>query len=350
MEQNFYFNNPESTELTDRIFQLISQAENYIKTGNFFFQDPKFHAALLKAAKRGVAIFILSNLSGNENRSDTSARYAKVETDPHIPNLHELHRNGIHVRCNDNLHAKFLLCDGTAGLLMSANYTPNSLYGNPESGIDLSGQELADMEFVFDKLFTGADIKLSEDGKQYRYLRSENPLPADTFDKVGTASRLRLTAASKMQTNLAACRVRTLYDSIIDIIRKAKRELMIVSWSFNQVKQLPEFQSALQAAIQRGVDVHLYYNNEAEQHKVKRTETQLKELLGTVPFQRICHPFPYNHSKFVLSEQDGILFTANIDGRSGLTSGFELGCLLNKDQRNKALSRIKQFTTNGKQF
>lgn len=348
MNQNFYFNNRNSTELTDRVFQLIDHAEKYIKTGNFFFQDPSFHKALLEAAKRGVAIFILSNLTGNENRSNTSAYYAKVETDPHIPNLHELYRHGIHVRCSDNLHAKFLLCDRISGLLMSANYTPNSLYGNPESGIDLFGQELSDMEFVFDNLFMGADIKLSDGGKHYRYFRTEKPLPADTFDKVGTASRLRLTAASKTQTNLAACHVRTLYDSIIDIIRTAERELTIVSWSFNQVKQLPEFQSALQTAIQRGVDVHLFYNNEAEEEKVKRTEKQLNELLGTKLFQCICHPFPSNHSKCVLSEKDGILFTANIDGYTGLTSGFELGCLLTKDQRDKALSRIKQLTTNGK--
>lgn len=348
MKQNFYFNDTTSTELTDRVFQLIQGSHSYIKTGNFFFEDPKLNEALLAASQRGVAIFVLSNLFANGKRSNLPGENIKVETAPHIPNLHELHLQGMHVRCNDNLHAKFLICDGTAGLLMSANYTINSLYGNPESGIDLYGNELADMEFVFDKLFIRADIKLSEDGKLYRYLKWEQPLPEDTFNKIGTKSRLRLTAASNTQTNLARCHIRTLYDSIIEIIRNAERELIIVSWSFNEVKYLSEFRQALSAAIQRGVEVRIFYNNTAEKDKVQRTELQLQKMLGGILFQQICYPFPYNHSKFVLSEKDGILFTANIDGRSGLLTGFELGCMLDQEQRTKALLRINKNTTNGK--
>ncbi len=348
MNSNYYFNDKNSTELKERIFQLIRGANRYIKTGNFLFKDSNLNKVLLEAVERGVAIFVLSNIKGGENRSKCSSPDYKDETDPHIPNLHELHRKGIHVHCNDNLHAKFLICDGAEGLLMSANYTPDSLSGNPESGVDLFGNELIDMEFVFDKLFMSPDIKLSEDGKEYRYLKSEKPLPEDTFNQVGSESRLRLTAASQKQTNLAKCHVRTLYDSILDIINKAEKELTVVSWSFKNLENLPEFNKALEAAIDRMVNVHIYYNNKAETKKVEITEGQLKKLHDSNFFKQNCHPFPYNHSKCVISEKDGILFTSNIDGWSGLLSGFEVGCLLNENQRNKALLRIKQNIQNGK--
>lgn len=341
----FYFNDETSSELTDRIFELISKAKLYIKTGNFFFQDPKLKEALIKTSEKGVAIFVLSNMTGNENRSNFIPQYTKAETDPHIPNLHELSRKGIHVRCVDDLHAKFLICDGEEGLLMSANYTPNSLYGNPECGIDLICSELNDMEFVFDKLFTNADItKITEDGDYYRYQKLASPLAEDTFNQIGISSKLRLTVGSRQRTNLANCHVRTIYSSILDIINKAKSELIIVSWSFNQINRLEEFKEAVLSAHKRGVKIRIYYTSTAEEWKVMRSETQLKILLGDTLMVQLAFKFPYNHSKCVISEKSGIIFTANIDGQTGLTSGFELGCILEENQCRQAVNRIKSIT------
>lgn len=66
--QKLYYNSQKDSELTNRIFELIGNAKSYIKTGNFFFQDPKLNEALIMAAERGVAIFVISNLRGDEER------------------------------------------------------------------------------------------------------------------------------------------------------------------------------------------------------------------------------------------------------------------------------------------
>jgi hypothetical protein len=42
----------------------------------------------------------------------------------------------------------------------------------------------------------------------------------------------------------------------------------------------------------------------------------------------------YNHSKGISSENEGLIFTANIDGKHGLKNGFEVGCFLNEEQRD----------------
>src|SRR5690606_20467178 len=51
----------------------------------------------------------------------------------------------------------------------------------------------------------------------------------------------------------------------------------------------------------------------------------------------------YNHSKEVINEKTGLIFTANIDGHHGLTNGFEVGYLLNEAQRIEFLDFHKRL-------
>ena len=345
MENTFYLNSKNNSELTDRIFQMVNSAQIYIKTGNFLFKDDKLNTALKKAEKRGVAIFILTNIQGSEHRG-ASLSNLKQENDPHLPNLHNLHHLGIHVRCNADLHAKFLLCDGKDGLIMSSNYTFNSLYENLENGLDISGKELIDLEYVFDTLYLHPDVILSEDVNKYRYLQQRNPIQNSEMENIGSGNLLRITACGdkNIRTNLGTCNVHTIYDSIIDIINRATERLYIVSWSYNDLRELKDFQQALKNALKRDVRITILYSNEASDSGVKRTEEQLNTLcshLGTIKKPTI-KAFPSNHSKCVLSEKEGIMFTANIDGSRGLLKGFELGCILNDNQRAAAILKINK--------
>lgn len=137
MEPQYYLNTYSTYPLTERIKQIIRGAKKYIKTGNFFFREPGMLEELKTACQRGVVVFILSNLQENENRFVAGNKFKKEEYDPHIPNLMDLVSIGAHVRCISELHAKFILADGEIGMIMSSNYTINSLYGNPECGVDL---------------------------------------------------------------------------------------------------------------------------------------------------------------------------------------------------------------------
>lgn len=343
MQNTFYLNSENSSELTERIFLMINNAKDYIKTGNFFFKDEKLNNALINAANRGVAVFVLSNLTGCEDRGIVSVDLKK-ENDPHLPNLHDLHALGIHVHCNTDLHAKFLLCDGTQGLIMSANYTSNSLYGNPENGLDINGKELSDLEYLFDVLYLHPDVILSEDGTKYRYLKERNPISNTDIEKLCNDNLLRITACGddNIQTNLRGCRVHSIYDSIISIIKNAKEKLYIVSWSYTGLGTLKEFQEELRNAVKRNVHVTILYSNEARESNVKKTEEQIKRLcerIGNKNNPKVI-PFPRNHSKCVISEKEGIMFTANIDGNRGLLKGFELGCILSENQRKTAMLKI----------
>ena len=51
----------------------------------------------------------------------------------------------------------------------------------------------------------------------------------------------------------------------------------------------------------------------------------------------------FNHSKGVINENTGMIFTANIDGNHGLNNGFEVGSILNETQRKEFLDFHKKL-------
>ena len=57
-----------------------------------------------------------------------------------------------------------------------------------------------------------------------------------------------------------------------------------------------------------------------------------------LPYARLKEFFAdlFNHSKGVINEKKGLIFTANIDGFHGLRNGFEVGYILQEKQRIEA--------------
>lgn len=348
MEAKFYLNDEEDLKLTNKIYQLINDAKSYIKTGNFFFKETELEEALIKASKRGVAIFVLTNITRGKDRGKKELDI-KEETDPHMPNLIKLCKYGIHVNIIEELHAKFIICDGEQGLIMSANYTSDSLYRNSEAGVDIYGEELKDLEYIFDKLYLNKDIKLSEEGEKYRYTKIYKPIPPSVFENIGKNSNLLFTAGSReTNNNLKDCNYKMIYNEIVDIIKSAKEYIIIMSWSYNEIRKLKELQDAVMEAIKRGVNVKVIYSDKGPQKSVSRTQSQIPLLLGENLIKTNCYVLSSNHAKCVISEKKGVMFTANIDGRNGLLTGFELGCILTEEQRKEAYNRINQIIKNGK--
>lgn len=340
-----YFSTKERQILTDRILFLIRGSRSYIKTGNFFFRDDIIQKELLNAARRGVAVFVLSNLTGNENRG-ISVTNIKAETDPHISNLHNLEREGVHVHLCRDLHAKFIIVDGDAGLIMSANYTTDSLHGNPENGVDVIGKDLSYLEDVFDELYLHPDTVLLGNGDQYRYADKNSPIPVGSFD-FSDDSRLLMTIASNESSNLRECNYKSIFNKIIEIIANAKTTIDIVSWSFNEVEKLPEFIESLYNAKRRGVHIRLYYGTKGEEWQIARTRKQIDNISKRIGEIEVI-PLVDNHAKCVISETQGMIFTANIDGKRGLLTGFELGYILDESERKSALSYLKVIEKYGK--
>ena len=333
-------------DLTKAIQKAIEGAQHYIKISSFLMQDYGIVDAIRKKSEEGkAAIFVLSNKKDKESeeyvesiQADGKNKEHEVGFDNHQKFLKRLFYSGIHVRLLDDLHAKFIICDGTNGILMSANIAPNSLHKNVETGIELGGEEIANLEKVFDVLYNHADI-VKFQGSQSKdvTVRINNKLRPNILENIG--GKLRLTIASNHNTNLSLSHINTIYDSIIKIINNAKKYLYISTWHF-KIKDdtLPEFMEALKKARDRHVEVYIYTNTETPTQSVALSKTNLKQFHA---WGCKIYGDGLNHSKCVVSESEGIIFTANIDCVSGMTSGFEVGCMLTDSQRLSAIRHIK---------
>ena len=346
----YYINDNSKSELTNQLMELISNSTQYIKISSFLMQDKEVINRLMEISSSGqAAVFVISNQNRKESDEYNESGEMKTDNDKPGVNSHEMFLQtlffaGIHVRLLDNLHAKFLVVDGNDGLLMSANISNNSLRRNVETGISLNSKELSDLELVFDTMYNYADIVRFVNKRNVDIVKkSYKPLPSSILGSLN--SDIKLTACSKRQTNLSDCHITSIYDTIISMINSSQKFIYIVSWEFKDYgKGLTLFYKAIEKAIKRKVIVKLYYN---EVGSLKNLENQREFIykMGTMGCD--AYSDKTNHSKCLLTESEGFLFTANIDGYNGLTEGFEVGCILNEEQYKKALAHVESLIGNG---
>lgn len=342
----YLINDKNHHELTQYIIETIRGAKEYIKTGNFLFQDYTIINELQDALRRGIAVFILTNIS--ELERDASRNVGGESINMHLTNLKRLHQEGAHCRSLDELHAKFIIADGNKGIMMSANFAPTSLENNLETGLLLDEAELKDLEYTFDILYINSDTYLQESDEKRQSIRAKSPVHRTAFDDKHITSRLRLTVAqhadtdedSRRATNLRYCNVHTIYDDIIGIINRAQEYVYIVTWHFKALNLLPEFTDAIKRAIERGVWIYLYSNTKQDNYSQKESLRQI-EYLESIGCKSTGDD--NNHSKCVITESEGIVFTANIDGIHGMKSGFEVGCILQGEDLDTARTYTEQI-------
>jgi len=282
----------------------------------------------------------LSNQKNNESEEYISTQEidntkVKPGIDLHQKFLNDLFYAGIHVRLLDDLHAKFIIADGTDGILMSANLSPNSLKKNIETGLILERNEVRNLEYIFDVMYNHADIvKFMSTLHKVTTVKSENPIDAKVFDNID--GKIKITVSSSKHTNLSSCKIHSILDYIIGLIKSAKEYIYIVTWHFKSLNK--SFINEIQNAINRGVTVYLYSNTMTQVPSLIKSKKAIDDLIKIG-----CKSYgdDKNHSKCILSENKGIIFTANVDFESGMTNGFEVGCILDEEERKSALKHVK---------
>lgn len=316
------------TEITEELLSLIDNAQKNIKIGNFIFEYQDVIEGLKNAMEKDVAVFILSNL-GNENEDGYKS---------HLNNLIQLASLGAHVRYLDDLHAKFVICDDSSGIVTSANNNQTSLTLNSETGVTIKGQDAEQLAIVFNKLFLNADItQLSDNGlTRVKSRQSNREVVIDETPLL--ASNIRITLNSEKKTNLKGKAVKHLYDEIISIIDSAKEECFIVTWHFSCAgNKLKRFVDSIEKAAKRGVKITFYSNvydtSYSQSMNNQPSLTRLSRISDEI------YGDNNNHSKCVITESAGIVFSANIDP-IGLETGFEVGVILSEEDRVAALAHI----------
>lgn len=328
-QKEVFLTQENNTSLKEEILRLIDESVEVLKICSFIITDKEvFEAILSKAQSSNVSIFVLTQLDQakltnqfslldflteeeiNENPSHTHLKYIK-----------KLFDSGVHVRASVSAHAKFLISDRLKGFITSANLTTPSLTFNTESGVYLTQEDGKELDKLFDVIFQRGTsyrqfIASAKKNKMFvvqTEVKIENELlPASA------ESNLRYTYESS--TN-------NLYDEIVAIIDSAAEYLYISTYSIVGLDLIGELTEAMKNASKRGVQIRLFcrgmnYRND--------------HLAGSLSMCfNGCEVYAdlFNHSKGVINEKRGMIFTANIDGFHGLKNGFEVGYVLKEEQR-----------------
>lgn len=328
-----------NSSLKNEILRIINEATTVLKICSFIITDKEiFNAILNKAKQNQIAIFVLTQLDKDKLKNDLSLidfiTEEEIKENPaqtHIKYIRKLYDNGIHVRASLSAHSKFIVADRTNGFITSANFTTPSLTFNTESGVYLDENSSKELDKLFDVIFLqGTTFKeFLETGKKGKMLvvQTEATINSDLLP-IPSQSKLRYTCES-YENNLL--------NEIIKVIDEASDYIYLSAYSVVGLNSLPNLIQSLKNAIGRNVPVSLFCRGMNYRNDHLSGVSELVEI-GCKVYADV-----YNHSKGVINEKTGLIFTANIDGNHGLTNGFEVGYILNENQRIEFLDFHKKL-------
>lgn len=337
--ENIFLTQEGNVALKNEILKIISEATSVLKICSFIITDKEiFNAILNKAKETQVAIFMLTQLDSTKLENSLSLAdfitEEEIKENPartHLKYIKQLYDNGIHVRASLSAHSKFIVADRTIGFITSANFTTPSLTFNTESGAYLDEKSSKELDKLFDVIFLqGTTYKqflgTKKKGKML-VVQSEANIDSNLLPK-SELSDLRYTCEN-LSNNLL--------DEIISIINQANEYLYLSTYSIVGLNSIEELFQSIKRAIEKGVSVSIFCRGMNYRNDHLEGVSQLSAI-GCKIFADV-----FNHSKGIINEKTGMIFTANIDGNHGLNNGFEVGSVLNELQRIEFLDFHKKL-------
>lgn len=334
----FYLTQEGNDSLKREVLKIIYESKSVLKICSFILTDKDiFEAILNKIHTSSIAVFILTQLDQEKlkdpNLLAESITEEEIKNDTgkiHLGYIAALYQHGAHVRASKTAHAKFIVSDRNLAFLTSANLTTPSLSINTESGIYLNANDSSMLDKLFDTIF-----QLGTNYNQYININRRRTLVVQ-----GTVSLEARHLPAHQLSNLRYTYedlTNNLYHEILDIIKQANEYLLISTFSIVALERLPEFVNEIENALKKGVRITFFCRG--MNHRIDHLQSCHK--LSSIG----CNLYAdgYNHSKGIVSEKKGLIFTANIDGNHGLKNGFEVGCVLENNERTAFVDLHKYF-------
>lgn len=333
-ETSIFLTQERNNRLKGELLSLISSSTKVLKLCSFILTDEDvFQAILKKAQHTDVAIFLLTQLDNKKLTNHFSLLSSLAEEEinestalTHLRYIKILYDNGVHVRASVSAHAKFIVSDRNNGFITSANFTTPSLSQNTESGVYLDETSSTALDRLFDVVFQkGTSYRqFITTSKRSKMLVVQNEITIQpALLPSPSASEIRFTYEDLSNS---------LYEELITIANGAKSILYLSTYSIVSLDRLPELVSAIRKAVERGVRVRMFCRGMNYRHD------HLQGCLDLCKCGVEIYADILNHSKGIVSESAGLIFTANIDGDHGLKNGFEVGYRLNETQRKDFLA------------
>ena len=227
-------------------------------------------------------------------------------------------------------HAKYLLVDPTTperrGWLTSANLISEAANQNIESVVTLADREIALLYALSRHVFwQEAHNEVIANGDLASVpCKTDFPLPPSDPEMLWTVGP----------------KAHSLREAAVAIVEGAQQTLTLAGYTWEQTHAVL---SKVAAKARAGVEVKIFVRSETA-NLAKGPRTVLNTLLEA---GAKVYGVPHLHAKFLVSEQDGLMGTANFASK-GLDEGFEIGLRLQGErlaQARAALAWMEQAAT-----
>lgn len=281
----------------------VDAAREVVLVASFLLSDRDLADALLRAADRGVRVYILTA---------SEARLARLpaEDNEFDARMIEEHKalldrlvGRVLLRSAEHFHAKFLVADPATsprGIVTTANLN-NAVRDNVELGVELSTKAAQSLAAWFSWSFwTEAERELVEKGR-LAIIKDPPARPRDP----GDSAPIIVTTRSHQQIR----------DAALHLIQRAKRRIVVASYGLAADHPVVE---ALVARARAGVKVVLLTR---PRPAVRDAALRLAEAGA--------HIFAHDklHAKAIHTDVGAMIMTANLEP-NGLDRSFEVGVLL----------------------
>ncbi len=322
-------------DLRNAVFDLIRKAKRKVFITSFILGDDELIDLLAATARRLTGgVYVISGLNerslraGLEELADRDERNEEItrKVEAEKKRFVSLTNNGVAVRGHDNCHAKFVVVDDEVAWVGSANLETRAFTRVGEVGVVLDDpQSVVRLARFFARMWL-ADCKYELpafiDGYQIVERPDAPPVDFSVPNSVGDGrAEVVWTDSASGSADEA-----NLYLSLRDVIRRARRHLLLSSFNLNQMQERPDLVlKPVAEAIERGVRVRLLVRalNDRDRH---RRDAGLFHALGVEVLADDA-----NHAKAAIADDTyGLLFSANFDAVHGLLagSGVEVGARL----------------------
>lgn len=318
------------------IIDCLKKAKSSIQIISPVIESESVFEELYQANKRGVYLQIITSLLDRNGKIKSAGD--KQFSSLKIPE-HKLAALGASVRATQNIpHAKIIIVDESVVLFMSANLSDNSLGSGRENAVETC-IVLYESSIVSSsrRLFSGI-------WDSAQFIQGTDRNSAFIAQRAGKSlSEIPNVLKGKNEYLVFSCPQNlALKNTIIRMIKGAKKEVLLMAMSFYDIDQIPEFYKTLQDLLSEKVSLKLLVRTGIEQFPAEKWPDESTKLLLNAGMELI--EIPHLHAKGVIVD-DKVAFamSANFNPFSlgnTATSHIECGLLATEGS-----SWTRQFIT-----
>lgn len=320
-----------SSNLKAGLLELIKQAKNKVFVVSFIISDEDIVDALIeKAGELKGRVYVVSclddrilqqGLAEEDVTDSTASRQMKCRQ--------RLTEGGVWFRGYGDCHAKYAMADDRVAIVCTSNFEKYPLTDGGEIGIRLTlPREVERIGRHFTRLWHERCNWELAPGEQHTVAnRQIEPSPCKVIPPPEDSS------PGAIWTDGSEHYILRHLHRVID---SAQKELLLATFSARDIAQYPELLiHPLERALLRGVIIRML-TRRPNHNKGNRESMKVLTNLGVKIFGD-----KRNHAKGAIADgQTGVMFSANFDAQHGLTSGIEMGVVLDK---TKALADFHRY-------